>query len=230
MADMLEKYYDNSLGNIGNHDSFVWYGPQWASAATAPARGAKSYTTEGGIHCPCIVRYPPALQKGVINNSFTTVMDIMPTLLELAGVSHPGKTFRGREVESIRGKSWVPLLKQPEGDTVQVYDPKVDIVGWEQLGMAAVRVGDWKALFIPPPRGPGRWELYNIFNDPSEICDLAESHPKKLGEMINHYETYYQETGMFDAYTMFQTAMRQRKEVRMQERLRIPLPASQSNL
>lgn len=38
-ADIINTYYDNSLNNIGEQDSFVWYGPRWASAATAPSRG-----------------------------------------------------------------------------------------------------------------------------------------------------------------------------------------------
>jgi arylsulfatase len=107
LTDVIKKYYDNSLENLGNHNSFVWYGPQWASAGTAPSRGAKSYTTEGGIRCPCIVRYPPLMQAplGSISHSFTTVMDVLPTILDLAGISPPGKTFRGREVVGIRGKS-----------------------------------------------------------------------------------------------------------------------------
>ncbi|KAK3192264.1 hypothetical protein K4F52_001477 [Lecanicillium sp. MT-2017a] len=202
LQDVLDKYCDNSLNNIGNHDSFVWYGPQWASAATAPSRALKSYTTEGGIHCPCIVRYPPAMQKenwGAVMPTFTTVMDVLPTCLELAGIQPVGSSFRGRDVAAVRGKSWLPLLIEPTNTSVNLYNPDTDIVGWEQLGIAAVRVGDWKALFLPPPRGPGKWELYNIAEDPGEVHNLAESHSKKLAEMIAHYDTYFQDTGMFDS-------------------------------
>jgi arylsulfatase A-like enzyme len=211
LEDMLKKFYDNSLGNIGNHNSFVWYGPQWAGAATAPSRGAKSHTTEGGIHCPCIVRYPPMLTEGgAISDTFTTVMDILPTVLELAELKHPGPIFRGREVVPVRGKSWLPLLKQLSQAHLEIYK-STDIVGWEQLGIAAVRVGNWKALFIPPPKGPGKWELYDLSKDLGEVHDLAEKEPKVLKEMLAHYETYFQETGMFDSYTMFQEAMKQKK-------------------
>jgi arylsulfatase len=35
--DHISKYYDNSLDNIGRGNSYVWYGPRWASAATAPS-------------------------------------------------------------------------------------------------------------------------------------------------------------------------------------------------
>jgi arylsulfatase len=212
MADVIKRYYNNSLENMGNHDSFVWYGPQWASAATAPSRGAKSYTTEGGIHCPCIVRYPPATKSpgGTIIHTFTTVMDILPTILDLAGVEPPGSVFRGREVAPIRGKSWRPLLAAEDG-TVELYDSKEDIVGWEQLGIAAVRVNNWKALFLPPPRGPGKWELYDLSTDKGEVHDLADTHPVKLAEMIAHYETYFQESGLFDSYELWQSAMKRQE-------------------
>jgi arylsulfatase len=46
-VDVIRKYY-NSIDNIGNHNPFVWYGPQWALAATAN-RGAKSYTTDSAV-------------------------------------------------------------------------------------------------------------------------------------------------------------------------------------
>ncbi|KAI1780047.1 putative arylsulfatase [Hypoxylon cercidicola] len=211
VEDIVKKYYDNSLDNIGNYNSFVWYGPQWAGAATAPSRGAKSHSTEGGIHCPCIVRYPPSLrQGGLVTGAFTTVMDIVPTVLDLAGLKHPSPIFRGREVMPVRGKSWRPILEHPEDQSVQIYKDE-DVVGWEQLGIAAVRVGDWKALFLPPPKGPGRWELYDLSKDLGEVHDLAESRPEKLKEMLQHYETYFQETGMFDSFTMYQEALKQRR-------------------
>ncbi|KAI2629685.1 putative arylsulfatase [Hypoxylon sp. NC1633] len=214
VEDIVHKYYDNSLDNIGNHNSFVWYGPQWAGAATAPSRGAKSHSTEGGIHCPCIVRYPPALkEKGLVTSTFTTVMDVVPTILDLAGLKHPSPIFRGREVVPVRGKSWRPILEHPGDQDIQIYSD-TDIVGWEQLGIAAVRVGDWKALFLPPPKGPGKWELYDLSKDLGELHDLAESQPEKLKEMLEHYETYFQETGMFDSYTTYQEALKQRKAER----------------
>jgi hypothetical protein len=39
MADVINVYFSNKLENIGNKDSFTWYSPEWASAATAPSRG-----------------------------------------------------------------------------------------------------------------------------------------------------------------------------------------------
>lgn len=206
MDQIIQKYYDNSIENLGAHNSFVWYGPQWASAATAPSRACKTYTTDGGIRCPCIVRYPPLVkQPGAISHQLTTVMDVVPTVLEMAGISHPGDTFRGRPVVGLRGHSWVRLLGDLEA---QVYDPEKDVVGWEQIVNAGCRVGNWKLLMLPPPRGPGEWELYNLAEDPAEGNNLAQSNPEMLHKMIGHYETYFAQTGMFDAYTLVYDELR----------------------
>ena len=53
---VCRKYYDNKLENIGNHNSFVWYGPRWAQASTAPSKLYKMYSTEGGIRVPFVVQ------------------------------------------------------------------------------------------------------------------------------------------------------------------------------
>ncbi|KAL1891435.1 hypothetical protein Sste5346_007699 [Sporothrix stenoceras] len=94
------------LDNLGNRDSFIWYGPRWAQTSTAPSRMHKGYVTEGGIRCPAIVHYRPLAAArtagGEVTDAFATVMDILPTILDLAGVSHPGPTFRGREVVLVR--------------------------------------------------------------------------------------------------------------------------------
>ncbi|CAF4794790.1 unnamed protein product, partial [Rotaria sp. Silwood2] len=100
-----EKFFNNSYENIGNKDSFVSYGLRWAEAATAPSRMVKGYITEGGIRCPAIVHYPKLRTSLKISDEFTTVMDILPTVLEVANIPHPGTTFRQRAVVQPRGKS-----------------------------------------------------------------------------------------------------------------------------
>ncbi|KAG7140571.1 Arylsulfatase like protein [Verticillium longisporum] len=58
--------------------------------------------------------------------------------------------------------------------------------------------GPWKALYMTAPRGKDRWELYNLKNDPGEVHDLASTEPDILARLIEHWEVYYAETGMFD--------------------------------
>ena len=196
VSKIINKYYNNSVANMGMHDSYTWYGSEWASASMAPSRGFKTWITEGGIRCPCLVRYPPFNRESDHKtDSFATVMDILPTILDLAGVPQPGSEFRGREVVPVRGSSWVPHLY---GRSPAFHDEEKEITGWELFGLRAIRQGSWKALYMVAPRGKDRWELYNLATDPGEINDLAEAEPEILERMVGHWETYYAETGMFE--------------------------------
>lgn len=188
----LETHYDNSLDNIGRADSYVWYGPRWAQVATAPSRLYKAFTTEGGIRVPAIVHYPPLARQGEISHGFATVMDVLPTLLDLAGVRHPGTRWRGRDIAPVRGKSWLGYLS---GETASVHDADT-VTGWELFGMRAIRKGDWKAVYIPGPIGPATWQLYDLAQDPGEIYDQAQGQPAKLAELLEHWQAYVAETGV----------------------------------
>ncbi|RMZ91539.1 hypothetical protein DV736_g1226, partial [Chaetothyriales sp. CBS 134916] len=190
----LSKYYNNSLDNIGNKDSFVWYGPRWAQAATAPSRLYKAYTTEGGVRVPCVIRCPPIHKgkQGSIHETFATVMDIAPTLLELGGIKHPAPEWKGRPVVPMRGKDMGPWLR---GEEETVHDPEAPF-GWELCGRGAIRRGKWKADFIPFPKGTSSWQLYDLSKDPGETEDLAQQHPEILEELLQLWERYCEETGV----------------------------------
>lgn len=139
-------------------------------------------------------------------------MDIMPTLLDLAGIRHPNaapnhprekKLYRGRQVYPMRGKSWVPYLtgaggplaKREEAQAIHSQDDAA--VGWELHGRASLRKGDWKIVNIPlgQPTGTGGWQLYNLVDDRGETTDLASSMPDKLVEMVELWKIYQDETG-----------------------------------
>ncbi|KAK4569867.1 hypothetical protein LTR86_002836 [Recurvomyces mirabilis] len=201
MIQHLKKYYDNSLENLGRGNSFIWYGPRWAQAATAPSRLYKAFTTEGGVKVPFLAKFPKGYEAGVgdkgsITGAFSTVMDLAPTILEMAGVKHPSPDGKGkyqdREVVSMRGKSMVPFVN----GTQSTIHPKDFINGWETCGRAAVRCGDWKIVFIPKPKGPEKWQMYNLAKDPGEVNDLSERDPERLQRMIKMWDQYVLETGV----------------------------------
>ncbi|UVE19435.1 arylsulfatase [Pseudomonas sp. LS44] len=200
LMSFLNQHYDNSLDNIGRANSYVWYGPRWAQAATAPSRLFKAFTTQGGIRVPALIRYPQVHRQGQISHDFGTVMDITPTILDLAGVRHPGKRWRGRDVAEVRGKSWLGYLS---GETEQVHNEHT-VTGWELFGMRAIRQGDLKAVYIPAPVGPETWQLYDLASDPGEIHDLAQSQPEKLAALLEHWQQYVAETGVILSKSPFQ--------------------------
>ncbi|KAJ3891588.1 alkaline-phosphatase-like protein [Lentinula edodes] len=202
IMDVVNRFYDNSIENIGEHNSFVWYGPRWAQAATAPSRLYKMYSTEGGIKVPMILSYLPwtKARGGEIVNAFATVMDIMPTILDLAGVQHPGKFFRGRDVEEMRGKSWVNFFeneRRSENATTAIHSTDDPAVGWELFGRAALRKENWKIVYMTPwSYGKGDWELFDLSKDPGETRDLSEKEPAKLKELLELWEKYVEKNGV----------------------------------
>ena len=59
-------------------------------------------------------------------------------------------------------------------------------------GQAAIRQGSWKAVFVPAPAGPEKWQLYDLSKDSGEIHDLAREQPDhpKLRELLEYWSTY----------------------------------------
>jgi arylsulfatase A-like enzyme len=201
----LEEYVnqccDNSYENIGNADSYVWYGQNWGQSGNTPLRMYKGFTSQGAVRVPAFAHFPRGIAKGVNNNEVLSVMDVMPTLLELADISHPGTNYKGREVVEMRGKSILGVLR---GSKKKVHE-KDHVIGWELFSKRAVRKGDWKIIYEPfheilEPWIDGiktdTWQLYNLVEDPVELNDLSETNPEKLTELKKHWDEYVEETGL----------------------------------
>jgi arylsulfatase A-like enzyme len=181
--------FDNSLENRGLQNSFIDAGPGWSQASMAPSRMFKAFTSEGGIKSPMLVKLPSKMENAdSMNDSFFHVRDIMPTMLDLAGVVHT-KQFNGRQVRPMQGRSVLDLF---EGKVATPY-AEASQVGYELFGLKAYFVDDWKILWMPKPFGPGEWELFNLKQDPAEINDLGGQHSGKLKEMITMWEQYKKE-------------------------------------
>jgi arylsulfatase A-like enzyme len=192
IADFIESF-DNSLKNRGLPSSYASIGPGWAYAANTPFRLMKGYVAQGGIQVPCIMKMPGRTPNaGSRIDAFTYVIDLMPTLLEVAGVEHPG-SYRGREVLPMQGRSLLPLLKGGPDAAFAVREQ-----GFELYGMRAYRKGDWKALRLPKPYGNGEWQLYNLADDPSERDDLAARHPERVKGLAEAWNRYATENGIVE--------------------------------
>lgn len=186
---------DNSLGNIGRANSWLTYGPEWAQAASAPSRLYKAFTTEGGTRVVAFATGAGVRGAGRISNAFLHVTDITPTILDLADV--PARsTYRGQKVLTPEGRSMAGLLS---GRRQAVRGPR-DIVGWELFYRRAIRQGDWKATWLPgdplSPTSPAVWELFNLKRDPGETTDLADTHPRRLENLVDAWEGYATRNGV----------------------------------
>jgi arylsulfatase len=154
----------------------------------------KAFPSEGGIRSPLIVKSPGRqANAGSMSDAFLHVRDIMPTLLDLAGVVHT-ETFSGRKVKPMQGRSVLDLF---EGKAAGPY-AESGKVGYELFGLKAFFDGDWKILRMPKPFGKGDWELFNLKNDPGELNDLCELQLDKCKDMIGMWEQYKVDNGVLD--------------------------------
>ena len=185
VAETAAACCNNTLENMGRPDSYVWLGPNWARASSAPFRLFKGYHSEGGIRVPFIISYPGLTTTG-LTDARAHVSDVMPTLLDLAGVAAPGAEFAGRPVWPVTGISMKPLL---DGTTAAPRRPD-EVVADETFGKRFVSEGNLKALLLPRPFGTGDWQLYDLAADPSESVDLAPSRPADLARLRAHWDQY----------------------------------------
>jgi len=175
--------HPNAWGDPG---SYVAYGPMWAQVSMTPFSQYKGWLAEGGIRNALIVSGPAVRRpKGSLNHGLLHVADLVPTLLEIAGASYP-KTYEGRELPPLMGKSWGPVLAG------QAESPRTeqDYLAWELFGNRAVRQGEWKLRWQYKPLGKGAWELFDLKADPAERKDLAAERPDKVKALVALWDSY----------------------------------------
>jgi arylsulfatase len=190
--DWFDKTFDNRPENWGRPGSCVEYGPPWAQISSVPFRLFKGVVAEGGIRAPLIVSGPGVKHTGNLNHAVLHVMDILPTLLETAGIEHPALK-EGSTVAAPQGKSMWPLLAGRELAT----RTDTDWLGWELFGNRAIRQGDWKLLYLlKGAGGTGDWELFNLKDDPAEMHDLSAKHPEKRQALLALWDEYVKRNGV----------------------------------
>jgi arylsulfatase len=173
----------NALDALGGPGSFDSIGAGWAEALAAPARLFKGWSTEGGTRAPLIV-VPPrgaAGAAGRVVPGFTHVMDLVPTLMDYAGIADHGARFAGRPVEPIRGRSLRPLI-EGRADRAR---PEGRMLAGELFGQRSVYDDRWKAL----DTGDG-WQLFDIEADPSERHDRAADQTDRLLQMTAYWAAW----------------------------------------
>ncbi len=190
-ATFLPANFDLSYEQMGRIGSFVYTGPEWAHASTAPFRYFKQFVHEGGIRVPAFAALPEGMSSrlpGATSGAFLQVTDLFPTFLEMAGISPPEP---GAAAVMPTGRSLAGFLR---GETEQVHEEV--IAGWEIFGRRAIRRGPWKAVWLAPPMGESRWRLHNLDADPGELRDLAAQHPDVLEEALAAWERYVEANGV----------------------------------
>ncbi len=193
----LDQHYDRSMDRLGGPGAFSIIGPNWARAATAPLNTYKFFAGEGGIRVPLIISGVPNMAKATtpqIQTSLAHVNDIVPTLLDLAKVQHPGTTYKGQSIYPLTGHSLLPVIT---GAASRVRGPN-EVLGYELSGNRALFKGDHKLLSNLPPVGDGQWHLYNIVQDPGETHDLQLAQPVLFQSMQADYAKWSKDNGVLE--------------------------------
>ncbi len=176
----------------GPEDNYQSYGIPWANVSNTPFRYYKHWVHEGGISSPLIAHWPRGIgSRGQWTDHVGHLIDIMATCADVAGAPYPG-IFDGHAITPLEGTSLAPLFR---GEPAQGHP---EGIYWEHEGNRAARVGDWKLVSKRSRPENGRWELYNIAEDRSELNDLAESMPEKVAELARMWQIWADRVGVVD--------------------------------
>ncbi len=179
-SDFIARRYDNRFENMGTATSFVSYGPQWGKAGAAPFSYYKGYATEGGTVAPLIIAGGQLGIRPGIRDSYVSVMDLAPTILEIAGVKYPG-SLGTATTRPMLGMSMISFL---QGKANDLHDSTY-VTGLWAGGNASFRRGRWKLVNTERPYREDLLRLYDVVDDPGETQDLSVARPATYRKMLD---------------------------------------------
>jgi arylsulfatase len=196
---LLEHIDDFGTAKCENH-----FNVGWAWALDSPFQWMKQVASHfGGTRNAIAISWPKKIRDaGALRTQFHHVIDIAPTIYEIAGITAPTHV-NGIEQMPIHGTSMqytFDSANKPSTHTSQYF---------EILGNRALYHDGWIASCfhgrLPWIRLQGfefdgpqeRWELYNVSQDFSQAVDLAESNPKKLAELQELFDVHAKQYGVY---------------------------------
>ena len=202
LLDRLDELgVDRQTLVIYTSDNGPWLGFDDQSGSAFPLRGGKLTTWEGGVRVPCIMRWPGRIPANAVCRELVTIMDLMPTLAHLGGVSlPPGHVIDGKNI-------WPLMRGEPNAESP--YEVYFYYAGtWLQ----AVRSGQWKLHLARPEPRPGIYgecapwlavntttleadQLFDLGQDVAEQHDVAADHPEIVAQLLAHAEQARYELG-----------------------------------
>jgi arylsulfatase len=181
--DTLDKSeFTKVMNAMGGPKSWVGPNMAWGTVANVPFSGYKGDTKEGGVRGAAFLHYAKAKEtlSGVTYNCLQSVMDVAPTILEMAGLEYP-TTYKGKPTTPMQGTSMANLFKG------KLYCNPERWIGFELNGIKGIRQGNWR---LSEGWGVPIVGLYNVADDPFERHDLSKENPSKYKAMLDIYHQY----------------------------------------
>ena len=169
---MVRNGGHDPMADPGSAATYLCLGPGFSSACNTPHRRHKTWVHEGGISSPLIAHWPAGISaKDELRHTPAHVIDIVPTVLDLAGIQKP-KEWKGEPIPEAPGRSLVRAFAKDEPIAR-------DSLWWLHEGNKAIRMGDWK--LVAAKDDP--WELYDLKTDRAEQHNLAAKMPDKVKDL-----------------------------------------------
>lgn len=182
------------VGLIGGPQVMPHYPRGWGRVSNTPFRLFKAHTFAGGVRVPFIISWPgEGRGEGTYRRQFQYVTDVMPTLLDLAGV-RPLARRHGRDAPSLDGTSFVDVLTDPEAPSNRVEQYS------EYGGQRGLYHDGWKILTnhdLGAEYSDAEWQLFNVDQDPTETTDVSDQFPEVRARMIEKWEDVARRNGVF---------------------------------
>jgi arylsulfatase len=183
------EFLAERLDQLGGPEAYNHYAVGWAHAMNTPYQWTKQVASHwGGTRNGLIVHWPKGIQaRGEVRSQFHHVIDVAPTLLEVAGLPEP--TFvNGVQQRPIEGVSMAYSLNQanaPERRQTQYFEMAGNR-GIYHKGWTAVtrHRTPWETGMVKLPAfDDDVWELYDTTTDWTQSRDLAREYPDKLHDL-----------------------------------------------
>jgi arylsulfatase len=181
----------DELPMLGSEKPAHSYRTNWANVSNTPFRMYKHYNHEGGIATPMIMHWPGRIKmKGSITSQVGHVIDIMPTILDIAGVKYPS-IYEGNSIHPVQGKSLLDVLDGESFDRGPIF--------FEHEAHRAVIEGNWKLVALGRRNAPyeGLWELYDLSADRTETNNLVDANPEKAENLRILWENWASENNVY---------------------------------
>jgi len=183
LKTLKEEGLDENTFVVFTSDNGPWFQQKLHGGSSGLLKGAKFSTWEGGMREPAIFRWPGKVPSGVVNREIASALDVLPTIMDIAGVEAPDdRVLDGYSLKDM-------LLTGAQGQRKEMFFYRGNTI-------RAIRLGPWKAHYVTTNemgQDPEKHDsplLFNLNHDPGEKYDVAEENLDVLEAILKIKEEH----------------------------------------